>query len=112
MTDSLTQNSGTNLDAKSKRRLRQIAHHLDSVVGIGDNGLSEGLIGETERALTDHELIKVKVNVVGRQERTALGAELAAACSAAVVQRIGKIIVLFRANPKADPKLSNLARLG
>ncbi|MCZ6853611.1 MAG: ribosome assembly RNA-binding protein YhbY [Gammaproteobacteria bacterium] len=112
MTDSLPQNSGTGLDAKTKRRMRQIAHHLDPVVSIGDQGMREGLIRETERALTDHELIKVRINTPAREDRHALGTELAVACEAAVVQRIGKVIVLFRANPEADPKLSNLARFG
>ncbi|MCZ6642210.1 MAG: ribosome assembly RNA-binding protein YhbY [Gammaproteobacteria bacterium] len=110
MKNSLTQNSPADLDAKHKRRMRRIAHHLDPVVSIGDHGMSEGLIGETERALIDHELIKVRINVRAREERKALGAQLAAACNATVVQRIGKIIVLFRANPEPDPKLSNLTR--
>ncbi len=110
MTNSLPQNSRPGLDAKTKRRLRQIAHHLDPVVSIGDLGISEGLIGETERALTDHELIKVRINALERSTRNTLGTELASACNAAVVQRIGKIIVLFRANPETDIKLSNLRR--
>lgn len=112
MTDSLTQNSETFLDAKTKRRLRQIAHHLDPVVNIGDHGMSEGLIAETARALNDHELIKVRVNAATREDRRALGTELATACNATVVQRIGKIVLLFLPNPEADPKLSNLKRLG
>lgn len=110
MADSLSQNSTTALDAKTKRRMRQIAHHLVPVVSIGDQGMNEGLIGETERALSDHELIKVRINVLAREERLTLGTQLAKACNAAVVQRIGKIIVLFRANPEPDPKLSNLMR--
>ncbi len=112
MTNSLPQNSDTSLDARTKRRLRQIAHHLDPVVSIRDQGMSEGLIGETERALTDHELIKVRINALERGTRKTLGTELAVACNAAVVQRIGKIIVLFRSNPEPDVKLSNLTRFG
>jgi len=106
------QNAKTGLDAKTKRRLRQIAHHLDPVVSIGDQGVSEGLIGETNRALADHELIKVRINALAREDRDTLGTGLADACNAAIVQRIGKIIVLFRANPEPDPKLSNLTRFG
>ncbi len=110
MIDSLPQHSRTGLDGKTRRRLRQIAHHLDPVVSIGDQGMSEGLIGETNRALADHELIKVRINALAREDRNALGTGLADACNAAVVQRIGKVIVLFRANPEPDPKLSNLTR--
>ena len=110
MSNSVPQNSKTGLDAKTKRRLRQIAHHLDPVISIGDQGMSAGLIGETERALSDHELIKVRINALERENRNRLGTHLAEACNAAIVQRIGKIIVLFRTNPEPDPKLSNLTR--
>ena len=110
MNDSLPQNPQSNLDAKTKRRLRQIAHHLDPVVSMGDQGMSEGLIAETERALVDHELIKVRINMLDRKDRNSCGRDLAAACNAEVVQRIGKIIVLFRTNADANPKLSNLTR--
>ncbi|MCH8140922.1 MAG: ribosome assembly RNA-binding protein YhbY, partial [Proteobacteria bacterium] len=51
-----------------------------------------------------------RINALGREDRNALGTGLADACNAAVVQRIGKVIVLFRANPEPDPKLSNLTR--
>ena len=94
------------------RQLRRIAHHLDPVIIIGEQGLSDGVLAETNRALSDHELIKVKVASTDRAERTAVAAQLADKLEAEVVQRIGKIVVLFRANPKANPKLSNLHRAG
>ena len=47
-----------------KRAFRGVAHHLDPVVSVSDRGLSDGIIAETERALTDHELIKVKVDAL------------------------------------------------
>jgi RNA-binding protein len=98
------------LSSSQKKTLRRIAHHLDAVVQIGDKNVTENVIAETDRALRDHELIKVRINSGERDDRTVLGDELATACEADVVQRIGKVAVLFRANPKADPKLSNLHR--
>ena len=99
-------------DNKTIKRLRQIAHHLDPVVSVGDQGISEPLIAETERALDDHELIKVKIHSEDRQDRKLLGSRLAEACQAEVIQTIGKITVLFRRNPQPNPKLSNLSRFG
>ena len=96
--------------ASEKKVLRQIAHHLDTVVIVGDQGLSDGVMAEIERALVDHELIKVKLAIGDRETRADAAKTIADACEAEVVQSIGKIIVLFRANPKANPKLSNLAR--
>ena len=101
---------GTQLDNRRKKQLKQIAHHLDPVVTVGDQGVSEALIAETQRALNDHELIKVKIHAEDRQDRKDLGALLARACEAEVVQTIGKVTVLFRKNPEPNPRLSNLAR--
>lgn len=98
--------------ARQKRALRQIAHHLNPVITIAEKGISERLQGETERALTDHELIKVRISIDDRSARKTLGNELAEACQAQIVQVIGKIFVLYRANPEANPKLSNIARFG
>ena len=72
--------------------------------------MSEGVIGETERALADHELIKVRISSTDREDRVNLGQALAEKCGAEIIQRIGKVIILFRANPKPNVKLSNLHR--
>ena len=98
------------LSASEKKKFRQIAHHLDAIVMIGDQGVSAGVIQETERALSDHELIKVKIAIVEREDRKAAAAALATACNAELVHTIGKVVVLFRANKKANPKLSNILR--
>ncbi len=98
------------LKASEKKSLRRIAHHLDSVVIVGEQGVSEGVIAETQRALKDHELIKVKFAMGERNDRQAAAATLAEACEAELVQQIGKVAVLYKPNAKADPKLSNIAR--
>ena len=92
--------------------MKQIAHHLDPVVSVGDHGLSDNLLAEAERALADHELIKIRIHSADRTERAALGTELAARCNAEVVQKIGKIFVLYRSNPEPNQALSNLSRYG
>lgn len=94
------------------KHLRGIAHHLDPVVTVGDGGLSDNVLAELDRALADHELIKVRLLSADKAERKTLGEHMAQAAKAEVVQRIGKIVVLHRANPSANPKLSNIARHG
>ena len=98
------------LSSKEKRRLRQVAHHLQPVVIVAEKGVTEGLLDETRRALTDHEIIKAKVNVADRDARRELGELLATQSGSEIVQVIGKVWVLYRANPDADPRLSNVAR--
>lgn len=92
------------------RQLKRIAHHLEPVVLVGDQGVSEALIAETRRALDDHELIKVRIHAADRDTRRAMADALANACDAAVIQRIGKVTVLYRPSPEPNPKLSNLVR--
>ncbi|MEZ5552223.1 MAG: ribosome assembly RNA-binding protein YhbY [Pseudomonadales bacterium] len=98
------------MDNQTRRQLKQIAHHLHPIVTVGDAGVSAAVIAEADRTLKDHELIKVKIHGEDRDERELMGETLAAACTAAIVQKIGKVIVLFRRNPEANPNLSNLAR--
>lgn len=96
--------------SSQKKTLRRIAHHLDAIIQVGDKNVTEAVVAETDRALHDHELIKVRIHSGERSDRVDLGDQLAAACQAEIIQRIGKVTVLFRSNPKADPKLSNLHR--
>ena len=57
------------LNTQKKKSLRGVAHHLDPVVAVSERGLSQGIVDETERALRDHELIKVKVFGIDRASR-------------------------------------------
>ena len=60
--------------------------------------------------MRDHELIKAKLHSEDRDERKAQGEALCEETGAVVVQRIGKTLVLYRTNPDADPRLSNVQR--
>ena len=98
------------LSIQERKRLSQIGHALNPVVMLGDKGLSEGVTEELNRALNDHELIKVKIVAEDREARAALISEVAAVSGAEVVQTIGKIALLYKKAAKQNPKLSNLVR--
>ncbi len=98
------------LSAAEKKQYRAIAHNLNPVIIVGDKGLGEGLLEELERALNDHELIKVKLNIGDRDDRQVIAQNIIEASGAELVQSIGKVLVLLRRNPKAHPRLSNLLR--
>jgi RNA-binding protein len=100
------------LESAKRKELRKIAHHLQPVILIGDGGASEAVIAETNRALDDHELIKVKVNALDRDDRSRMIDALVEACQAEAIQRIGKVAVIYRRNPEAKPELSNITRAG
>ncbi len=98
------------LTAADKKQYRAIAHNLNPVIIVGDKGLSDGLLEELNRALEDHELIKVKIASNERDVRAQLTEELCEKSKATLVQTIGKIAILLRKNAKPNPKLSNLLR--
>ncbi len=84
------------LSAAQKKHLRGLAHALKPVVRLGQAGLSAAVVRETERALHDHELVKVKAAGGDRAARDAALAALARATGAALVHQIGHIAVLYR----------------
>lgn len=98
------------LSAAERKQYRAIAHNLKPVIIVGDKGLSEGLFEELNRALNDHELIKVKVAIGERDDRSAIIDEITKKTRSELVQTIGKIAVLLKKNSKPNPKLSNLIR--
>lgn len=98
------------LSAAEKKRFRRIGHELSPVILTGGQGLTDAIVAETDRALEDHELIKVRVNGEDREERAAAIAALAEQTRAEVVQIIGKMVLLYRPAKKPSVKLSNLLR--
>jgi RNA-binding protein len=87
------------LSSAQRSALRAQAHALSPVVMIGDAGLTEPVLNETERALSAHGLIKVRVHGDDRDARVALGAALSQQLGCALVQSIGKMLVLWRPIP-------------
>lgn len=92
------------LTERQRRHLRKLAHPLHAVIHIGDAGLTDPVAAETDRALRDHELVKVKVRGASRDARDGMLADLARRTGSALVQRIGHVAVLYRPNPEL-PKL-------
>ena len=87
------------LNSTARRALRADAHHLDPVVMIGDSGLTPGVIAETDRALTAHQLIKIRILGDDREVRRPMMEALCSALGCAPVQIIGKLLVVWRPLP-------------
>lgn len=92
-----------------KKRFRQIGHELHPIVTVADKGLTDNVRQEIDRALNDHELIKIKL-VTDREGKKELTELLCRDFHAECVQSIGHIVLLYRAARQQDPKLSNLVR--
>ena len=92
-----------------KKQYRTLGHNLKPVVTIAGNGLSENVIDEMNRALEDHELIKVKLVIADRELRKQVIQEMSTKTRSTVIQEIGKVALIYRAAKKPNPKLSNIS---
>lgn len=92
--------SALSLPAPTVKELRAQAHHLAPVVMIGADGLSPAVIKEIEAALNAHGLIKVRAASDERQQRAQWLQQISDQLSAAAVQHIGKLLVLWRPMPE------------
>ncbi|MCI7353198.1 MAG: ribosome assembly RNA-binding protein YhbY [[Actinobacillus] rossii] len=84
------------LSTKQKQYLKGLAHHLNPVVMLGGNGLTEGVLAEIDNALSHHELIKVKVAGADRETKQLIIDAIVRETKAEAVQTIGHIVVLYR----------------
>jgi len=98
------------LTADQKKHFRTLGHNLNPIVTVAGKGLTENIQLEVDRALEDHELIKVKLAVGDRDVKKQLIKELAEIVEATIVQEIGHVVLLYRPALKPNPKLSNLLR--
>lgn len=90
------------LTPAERKAHRADAHHLDPVVMIGGDGLSDAVLKEADAALKAHGLIKVRALSDDRAAREAMLAALADRLDAAPVQHIGKLFVLWRPLPPKE----------
>jgi len=88
------------LTPAQRKEHRADAHHLDPVVMVGNDGLTANVKKEIDAALNAHGLIKIRVFSDDRVAREAMFQLLAGELSAAPIQHIGKLLVLWR--PKVD----------
>jgi RNA-binding protein len=88
------------LNERQRKFLRGLAHALNPVVWIGNAGLSDAVVRETQSALESHELIKVKARGAERGARDDMLAQLATRSNSVLVHRIGHVGVLYRQHPK------------
>jgi RNA-binding protein len=90
------------LTPRERASLKGRAHALEPIVHVGHAGLTDAVVTETDRALTAHELIKVKIGAADRHERAAIAEALSTRTDASPVQSVGKVVILWRPRPLED----------
>jgi len=84
------------LSNTQKKFLKGLAHKLNPVVLLGQNGLTEGVLAEIENAISHHELIKVKIATDDRETKQLIIDAIARETESLVLAKIGHIVVLYR----------------
>ena len=90
------------LEKAERKALAAQAHPLNPVVLLGAAGLTPAVLQEIDRALTAHELIKVRLAGMDRDARQAASEQISDSTSSAAVQLIGNVLVLYRPKPEED----------
>ena len=88
------------LTGAQKRHLRALAHALKPVVMVGQRGVTSTLLKQVDQALTDHELIKIKLTPECPFTREEIAAQLDSDSGADCAGTIGRVIILYRAHPE------------
>ncbi|MFT7621984.1 MAG: RNA-binding protein [Myxococcota bacterium] len=85
-----------------RRSLRGTAHSLKAVVQVGKGDITAGVIAAVDEALSTHELVKVKLLKACTVDKSEAAETLAEGTGAALIQRVGRVTVLYRPRPD-DP---------
>ncbi len=91
------------LSSKQRKYLEKEAHDLQPVVIVGGAGLTDGVISMADKALADHELIKIKFNEY-KDEVKELTAQLCEKTEATLVRIIGFTAILYREAEKPEDR--------
>ena len=102
----------TSLTAKQRAHLRKLAHHLEPVVLVGSDGVTDALLGSVAEAFNTRELLKVKLQQSAPTDVRAAAALIAAGVDGVhPVQTIGRTAVLYRRHPER-PEITLPGRSG
>ena len=93
------------LNGKQRRHLRSLGHHLEPVVQLGKQGLTESVTTAVDLALEEHELVKVRIGTECPEDRADVANQLAPAVRGEVAQLLGRTILIYRRRAK-DPKIA------
>jgi RNA-binding protein len=93
-----------NLSESQKKILRGLGHQLKPVVTVGDAGLSNSVMQEFNSTISHHELIKVRIRAGSRESRDALIDKVCREGACDLIQRIGNVALIYRANPD-EPRI-------
>ena len=94
---------------REKKYLKAIGHTLKPIVIVSHKGLADSIKDEIDRALNDHELIKIKIITTHREDRKEITKQICKHHNAECIQSVGHVTLIYRPSKNVNPRLSNLS---
>ena len=91
------------LTSTQRKYLRRIGHHLDPVIIIGKQGVTDMLVRAVTQALEAHELVKVRFNEFKDEKRT-LAEEIERRTGSQIAGMIGHVALFYKQHPQEDKR--------
>lgn len=99
------------LSSRQRKFLRGLAHGQPPLVQVGRAGVTAGVLAELDRALDEHELVKVRFQAEKEREaKVEAAASIEARLGCAEVGRVGHVAVFYR--PQRDPERRKIHLIG
>ncbi len=96
--------AGGPVTGRGLRYLRGLGHHLDPIVQVGKEGITDALVSALRTALAAHELVKVRIGSEAPIDRKDAGPELASRTGGTLAQTLGRTLLLYKRHP-SKPKI-------
>ena len=90
------------LDARKWRDLVASANRITISATVSADSISDATIEHVRRCFTKHELIKVRIATPDREAFKSAADRLAEKTPCDVVQRLGRVVTLYRPGQDAD----------
>jgi len=89
------------LTGAQKTKLRGIGQRLDSMLLVGQAGVTPGVLNELNRLIVANELVKLRFVGSDRHQRAALAETLANEAHCEHVGSVGNTALFYRQHPEA-----------
>ena len=97
------------LTPREKKLIKKLSHDLKPLIRIGKNGVTPSTIANIDKALTNHELIKIKYLEHKDQKKT-LTRQIIEETGSQLIDQLGNTATLYRESADPEKRKIDLSR--
>lgn len=91
------------LNSSQRKYLRKVGHHLDPLIIVGKQGVTDMLVRAVSEALEHHELVKIRFNEF-KDEKQDLIDEIVRRTGSQIAGMIGHVALLYKEQPDEEKR--------